>query len=186
MPKKVEVDGETYIVSEDVDFNRLDTDNMVQKDTLSELLNEIKAETKNRAQKATEQKAERTEEQPIGSRPQLQLVLSLEDVEHTFLGIVCASENSTSSIKYQLLMVLPQALDLHRLVLRSQTPLPTGKLNQIKFTGLVNHYGDESVEFRFSKEVVLPKLNHLKIEPQTFGGSSKLAYVEIGFATSIC
>lgn len=106
MPKKIDIGGETFIVSEDVDLDKLDTENMVQKKEPEEKKFSIEIKDDPRNSSKDDIKKDR-----------LPAKISFRYLEKTydFNCSVFFLDFSKDKLKYKLLMKTVDALVLHGL-----------------------------------------------------------------------
>lgn len=187
MSKKVEIDGETYIVSEDVDFDQLDTDNMVEKPPPVEVVvkNPYAGLTNLPAEQNKESKGKQ-EEDRIRTRPEITFVLKFAKRIYSFRGEYRSSEIFESETYYKVLMPVDEAMKLQKLMLRAQTRSSVQGKRVLYLKSIVEWTESEKYEHtppKGKKGVTSQKLERVKISPKYSKRKKDMALVEIDFGS---
>lgn len=109
MPKKFDIDGETFIVSEDVNLEELDTENMVQKKEPEG--KNLSFEIKNK--KDLTSKGKGRQHLPI------KFILRYLKEIYEFYGTIILCDVSKNKLKYSLLLDTDSVIQIHDLFVKS-------------------------------------------------------------------
>lgn len=187
MPRKVEVDGETYIVSEDVDFDQLDTDNMVEKPQPVEVVvRNPYAGLTSIPLEQVEQNKEKQEEIQNKTRPKITFVVQFAKRLYSFNGEYCWSEIFEHSTNYKVRMDFAEAMKLQKVMLKSQTRSDIQGKRVLFIKAVIDWLGEEKYEYtppKGKKGITSQKLERVKIYPRYSKRDKDVAYVEIDFGS---
>lgn len=179
MTKKVDIAGETYIVSEDVDFDQLDTENMIEKDYQPS----ISENTPNNKLKvlpshpATEKKYE---------LPILQIYLKFAKQLYVFSGEVLWADNLRTSSGYKLIMKNADAFQLHFLMLKTQGKFGNQNKRILFIKSILTFSNHKLFEFlppKGKNGITSQILDRVKVSPKTSSRRAGYSHVEIDFTS---
>jgi len=184
MPKKVNLDGETYIVSEDVDFEQLDTENMVEKNQQVELI--VKSPYANLLSNQLTKNEKKSDQTQSRLRPTITFVLKFAKRVYYFKGDYRRSEVIEHTSCYKLMMRFTEAMKLQQIMLKAQARSGVQGKRILLLKSIIEWNNGEKFEHvppKGSKGITSQKLERVKISPMCSKRHKDIAYVEIVFGS---
>lgn len=184
MSKKVDVAGETYIVSEDVDFDQLDTETLVEKENLAELL--TSAQVASDALQKSISTNRKAVEKKLSGRPILEFHLKFAKKHYVFTGEIFWAESLETTASYKLIMKNTDAFLLYNLVLKTQGKVGATTKKILFIKSIMHGTNGELIEFippKGKNGITAQKLDRVKVSPKNSLKSGSYSYVEIDFAS---
>jgi len=179
MSKKVSTGGESYIVSEDVDFDSLDIESMVQKDeSIPTILQQPKPEEKYKNLNVGG-------DVNVYSRPTIEFRLKAANKQYTAKGFFSSVEVNGSISTYKVMMPFKDAIHINQIMLKSQGNSGSQR-KRILYLGSTIFCNGKKVDFKplnNKNGKTSQKLDRVKIKFRPVKGYINTAFVEFDFVS---
>lgn len=179
MSKKVTTGGESYIVSEDVDFESLDIESMVQKEDLLSPVSQ-------RPQPTVENYKNSNIDKNVDiSRPTIEFRLKTTNKQYTVKGFFYSVEVNGSVSTYKVVMPFRDAVCVNQIMLKSQGSSGSQR-KRVLFLGSTIFYNNGRVDFKplnNKNGKTSQKLDRVKIKFRPIKKYNDMAFVEFDFVS---